>query len=314
MRFWGLFLSAAGVTGAEGFPAPIALVTSAAPVACSLAMPAPGASTLAGAATETASSGRCDRVQESSRPEKRRRQSSGRGKSRSGGKRGASQSPSPARSARSASVSAFSSSGFSDSEGRASAMPPPPSRRHSAGGGHFESVCSASGCARSPQPGFSSLGSGKRAAPHTDRSRSALHSRSSPSPLGAGEGDRDSVSNSIDLDRDDSFRTVLRLIREFRSMEELASVAPNHCKTSLAPIYGLQSVSSLALHLPLSPLLGSLLEDTNLALVKFVENQTVHGFLPVPGRRHRTYYRTFPLLFLACIPSRLDWPLSPWTR
>ena len=75
-------------------------------------------------------------------------------------------------------------------------------------------------------------------------------------------------------------------------MAEPASVAPNRCKTSLAPIYRLQSESSLALHLPLSPLLGSLLEDTNLALSKFVEDQTVHGFLPVPGRHHRRYYRT----------------------
>ena len=30
----------------------------------------------------------------------------------------------------------------------------------------------------------------------------------------------------------------------------------------------------------------------NLALAKFVEDQTVHGFLPVPGRRHQWYYQT----------------------
>ena len=75
-------------------------------------------------------------------------------------------------------------------------------------------------------------------------------------------------------------------------MAEPASVAPNRCKTSLAPIYGLQLEPSPALHLPLSPLLSSLLEDTNLSLAKCVEDQTVHGFLPVPGRRHRRYYRT----------------------
>ena len=75
-------------------------------------------------------------------------------------------------------------------------------------------------------------------------------------------------------------------------MEEPASVAPNRCKTSLAPIYRLQSEPSLALHLPRSPLLQSLLEDTNLALFKFMENQTVHGFLTNPGRRHQRYYRT----------------------
>ena len=106
------------------------------------------------------------------------------------------------------------------------------------------------------------------------------------------EEDRSSTSDSVDLDRDDSFRAVLRLIREFHSMEELASVAPNRCKTSLALIYGLHSDPSPALHLPLSPLLRSLLEDTNLALSKFVKDQNVHGFLPVPGRRHRKYYRT----------------------
>ena len=75
-------------------------------------------------------------------------------------------------------------------------------------------------------------------------------------------------------------------------MEEPASVAPNQCKTSLAPVFGLQPGSSPALHLPTSPLLQSLFEDTNLALARFVEDRTVHGFLPVPGRRHRLYYRT----------------------
>ena len=35
-----------------------------------------------------------------------------------------------------------------------------------------------------------------------------------------------------------------------------------------------------------------LLDDTNLALSKFLEFQTLHGFLPVPSRRHRRYYRT----------------------
>ena len=103
-----------------------------------------------------------------------------------------------------------------------------------------------------------------------------------------------SVSGSVDLDRDDSYGSVLHLIREFHSMEEPASVAPKPCKTSLALIYGLQSESSPALHLPLSPLLSSLLEDTNLALAKFVEDQTVHRFLPVPSRYHRTSSSSFP--------------------
>ena len=75
-------------------------------------------------------------------------------------------------------------------------------------------------------------------------------------------------------------------------MGKPASVAPNQCKTSLAHIYGLQSEPSPALHVPTSPLLQSLLEDANSNLSKFVEDQTVHGFLPVLNRRHRRCYRT----------------------
>ena len=61
------------------------------------------------------------------------------------------------------------------------------------------------------------------------------------------------------------------------------------------------SETSAAFHLPTSPMVRSLLDDTNLALSKFLEDQTVHGFLPVPGCRHRRYYRTssssFPGLY-----------------
>ena len=262
----GSMLLAAGVTGAGVLPGPAATVTSVAPVVCSSAMPAPSVSTPAGAASATASPGRCERARESSRPERRHRRSSCRERSRLGGKHGKGRSPSPARSARSASVSAsFSES--SDTEERVSAMPPSPSRRSGVGGGRSKSDHSVSGRDRSPRPGPSGLGSGERSAPHTDRSRSEYCGRSSPTPSGAAEDDRDSISSLVDLDRDDSFRTVLRLIWEFHSLEEPASVAPNRCKTSLAPIYGLQSESSPAFHFPLSPLLQSLLEDTNLAPV-----------------------------------------------
>ena len=96
----------------------------------------------------------------------------------------------------------------------------------------------------------------------------------------------------VDIDRDDSFRSVLTLIRSFHSMEELAGIPSSRCKTSLASIYGLMSETSPAFHLPTSPLMWSLLDGTNLALSKFLEDQTVHGFLPVPGRRHRRCYHT----------------------
>ena len=75
-------------------------------------------------------------------------------------------------------------------------------------------------------------------------------------------------------------------------MEEPAGVPSARCKTSLASAYGLMSEVFPAFTLPASPLVRLLLDDTNLALAKFLEDQTVHGFLPVPGRRRRRYYRT----------------------
>ena len=75
-------------------------------------------------------------------------------------------------------------------------------------------------------------------------------------------------------------------------MAEPATVSAARCKTSLASAYGLASDSSPAFTLPVSPLLSTLLLDINSDLSKFLEDQTVHGFLPVPGRRQRRYYGT----------------------
>ena len=116
--------------------------------------------------------------------------------------------------------------------------------------------------------------------------------RRSPAPSGGADDDRSNAFESVDFDRDDSFRSVLDLIRSFHGMEEPAGVPSARCKTSLASIYGLMSEISPAFSLPASPLVRSLLDDTNLALAKFLEDKTVHGFLPVPGRQQRRYYRT----------------------
>ena len=113
-----------------------------------------------------------------------------------------------------------------------------------------------------------------------------------PASSGAGDNDCSSTFDSVELGKDVSFRSVLRLIRDFYNMEEPSSVDPNRCKSSFAPVYRLQSESSLALHLPLSPLLRSLLKHTNLAPPEFVGYQTVNGLLPFPGHRHQKYYRT----------------------
>ena len=120
-------------------------------------------------------------------------------------------------------------------------MPPPPARRPGVGGGSSKSDCSASGRDRSSQPGPLGLGSGEWSAPGADRSCSEYRGRSSPAPSGVAEDDQFSSSGSVDLDRDDSFRALLRLIPEFHSVEEPPSVAPNRCKTSLALLYGLQA-------------------------------------------------------------------------
>ena len=116
--------------------------------------------------------------------------------------------------------------------------------------------------------------------------------RRSPRPSGVADDDRSSTFESVDFARDDSFRAVLGLIREFHDMAEPATVPGARCKTSLASAYGLAADSSPAFTLPLSPLLSTLLLDINSDLSKFMEDQTVHGFLPVPGRRQRRYYGT----------------------
>ena len=113
-----------------------------------------------------------------------------------------------------------------------------------------------------------------------------------PGPSGVAEDDRSTTFESVDFARDDSFRAVLGLIREFHDMAEPATVPGARCKTSLASAYGLAADSYPAFSLPLSPLLSTLLMDINSDLSKFMEDQTVHGFLPVPGRRQRRYYST----------------------
>ena len=133
---------------------------------------------------------------------------------------------------------------------------------------------------RSPRPGTS------RSFVREDRYQSEA-CRRSPGPSGVADDDRSTTFESVDF-----ARAVLGLIQEFHDMAEPAGVPAARCKTSLASAYGLMSETSPAFTLPASPLLSTLLADINLALSKFLEDQTVHGFLPVPGRRHRRYYST----------------------
>ena len=230
------------------------------------------------------SSGRQQR-QETSRSSRRRRRSSSDGTGRASKKRPRGRSPSPGPSSRYRERSYRSSSEFSE-DTRAETSPPrtgcalrgtPGDSRPAPTGGRF------------PRPGPS--GWTARSSAGAERFHSG-GGRRSPAPSGVADDDRSSAFESLDFDRDDSFRSALALIQNFHNMEELAGVPSTWYKTSLASIYGLMSETSPAFHLPSSPLMRSLLDDTNLALSKFLEDLIVHGFLPVPGRRHRRYYRT----------------------
>ena len=204
----------------------------------------------------------------------RRSRSSSDGTDRRAKKRSRRRSPSPERSSRRRGRR-YRSSSDSSEEDRADISPPRGART----GG------SSRDFDRSPRPGTS------RSFVREDRYQSGA-SRRSPGPSGAVDDDRSTTFESVDFARDDSFRAVLSLIREFHDVAEPAGVPAARCKTSLASAYGLMSETSPAFTLPASPLLSTLLLDINSDLSKFLEDQTVHGFLPVPGRRHRRYYST----------------------
>ena len=180
----------------------------------------------------------------------------------------------------------YRSSSSPSEDDRAAASPPRAGRAPGGTPGDFRSSPADD---PSPRPGPSGWMS--RSSTRAERYRPGA-GRRSPFPSGVADDDRSSAFDTVDFDWDDSFRSVLALIRNFHAMEEPAGIPSARCKTSLASIYGLMSETSPAFHLPVSPLVRSLLDDTNLALSKFLEDQTVHGFLPVPGRRHRRYYRT----------------------
>ena len=205
-----------------------------------------------------------------------RSRSSSDGTDRRAKKRSRRRSPSPERSSRRRGRR-YRSSSDSSEEDRAD-VSPPRSRGVRAGG-------SSRDFDRSPRPGTS------RSSVREEQYQSGA-SRRSPGPSGVVDDDRSTTFESVDFARDDSFRAVLGLIREFHDMAEPACVPAARYKTSLASAYGLMSETSPAFTLPVSPLLSTLLLDINSDLSKFLEDQTVHGFLPVPGRRHRRYYGT----------------------
>ena len=165
-----------------------------------------------------------------SRSRGRRSRSSSDGTDRRAKKRARRRSPSPGPSSRRRGRHYRSSSDSSD-EDRADASPPGSGRAH---GGAPDGARSSRAYDRSLRRGTS------RSYARDDRYRSGA-GRRSPAPSGAADDDRSSAFESVDFDRDDSFRSVLGLIRSFHGMEEPAGVPSARCKTSLASAYGLMS-------------------------------------------------------------------------
>ena len=288
----------AGVTASAaasgGIACPASTAGGAATI-CAAAVAPAGAGVLPAApAAVPGVSGEQQRKVES-RSRWRRSRSSSDGTDRRAKKQSRRRSPSPERCSRRRGRRYCSSSDSSE-EDRADVSPPRARRAH--GGAHTGG--SSRDYDRSPRPGTS------RSFVREDRYQSGA-GRRSPGPSGAAEDDRSTTFESVDFARDVSFRAVLGLIREFHDMAEPAGVPAARCKTSLASAYGSMSETSPSFTLPASPLLSTLLANINLALSKFLEDRTVHGFLPVPGRRHPRYYSTSPPLppFLGRIPSLL---------
>ena len=266
----GVTASAAALGGLAG---PSSSAAGAATVCGTAATPA-GAGVLPDASAAVPSVSGEQRRWARSRSRDRRSRSSDDRTDRRAKKRSRRRSPSPERSSRRREKRYRSSSDSSEDE-QAAASSPRASRAH--------------GGARA---GGSTWDYGRpRSYARVDPDQSGARRRS-PGPSGVADDGRSSTFESVDFARDDSFRAVLALIREFHDMAEPATVPGARCKTSLASAYGLAADSYPAFSLPLSPLLSTLLIDINSDLSKFMEDQTVHGFLPVPGRRQRRYYGT----------------------
>ena len=269
-EFAGVTASAAALGGLTG---PSSSAAGAATI-CATAVTPAGAGVLPAASAAVPGVSGEQQRQVDSRSGGRRSRLSGERTDRRAKKRSRRRSPSFERSSRRRGKR-YRSSSDSSEEDRVDASPP--RSRHAHGGA---------------RTGGSSWDFDRsRSSAREDPDRSGARRRS-PGPSGAADDDRSSTFESVDFAWDDSFRAVLALIREFHDMAEPTTVPAARCKTSLASAYGLASETSSAFTLPVSPLLSTLLLDINSDLSKFLEDQTVHGFLPGPGRRHRRYYGT----------------------
>ena len=209
--FAGVTASAAASGGAV---CPATTAGGAATISAAAVMPA------APAAVLSVSGEQQHKVESRSRG--RRSRSSSDGTDRRAKKRSRRRSPSPERSSRRRGRH-YRSSSDSSEEDRADVSPPRSRRAH----GGARTGGSSRDFDRSPRPGTS------RSSVREEHYQSGA-SRRSPGPSGRVDDDRSTTFESVDFARDDSFRAVLGLIRQFHDMAEPAGVPAALCKTSLA--------------------------------------------------------------------------------
>ena len=225
------FLNLAGSSslGAVGGVAGVA--ASASGVGFQLCPPAPGGGAVTSCAATAVPAGvsgppsasaavpgssGCQQRQETSCSSRCRRRSSSDGTGRASKKRPRGQSPSPGPSRH----RERSYRSYSESSEDVRAETSHPRAGHAPGGTPGDSRPAAVGD-RSPCPGPS--GWTAQSSAEAERYRSG-GGRRSPSPLGVVDDDRSSAFDTVDFDRDDSFRSVLGLIRSFHNMEEPAGI------------------------------------------------------------------------------------------
>ena len=254
------FLSLAGSStqGAVGSVAGVSVPASGAGVQLCPSAPGGGAGTFGAAMTTPSlaarfssgsvavpgSSSLQQREEETSRPSRRRRRSSSGGAGQVIKRQTRDHSSSRVRSSHRREASHRSSP---SSSGEDRAVSPHPTSRHAPGCTPYDSGPAPAGDYL-PCPGPS--GWWPRSSAAAERHCLGFGGHLSPSPLGEADDDSSVALYSLDIDQDDSFRSVLALIQNFHGLKEPAGVPSARCKTSLASIYGLMLETSPAFHLP----------------------------------------------------------------
>ena len=96
------------------------------------------------------------------------------------------------------------------------------------------------------------------------------------------EGEQPKSLSPVEEERDDSFTSVIDLIRRYHNLEKLAGAIPARGLATLAHTLGLHAEASPDLHLPPSCLVEALVDKVKSTFDKFVEEQTPSAFIPWP--------------------------------